>query len=140
MRRLLAVFSTTIAGMLIAAAPAHADGSTPDVHDLKIDSAALQGDGSVRVSGHLKCVDNYFVLVRVAQPDGRTTRANGASPGLLPCNRNGVFVVATNPATQSGGSFTRDDPVFVSVTACTDRPGRSAELRCDGESARLNLR
>jgi hypothetical protein len=140
MRRLLAVFSTIIAGMLLAAAPAFADGPNSDVRDLRIDSAVLQGDGSVRVSGHLRCDDNYFVVVRVAQPDGRTVRANGASPGLLPCNDNGVYVVSTNPATQTGGSFDGRERVFVSVTACTDRPGRSAELRCDSESARLNLR
>ena len=140
MHRLLAVFSITIAGMLIAAAPAHADGSDPDVRDIKIDSVVLQGDGSVRVSGHLKCVDNYFVVLRVAQPDGTTTRANGVSPGLLPCDSNDVFVVSTNPATQTGGSFNRDDPVFVAVTACTDNTGRSAELRCASATAKLDFR
>ena len=140
MRRLLAVFSITIAGLLIATAPAHADGSGPDVRDVKIDSAVLQGDGSVRVSGHLKCDDNYFVVVTVAQRDGRTTRANGASPGLLPCNSDDVFVVSTNPATTTGGSFDRNDPIFVSVTACTDNSGRSAELRCGGDSAKVELR
>jgi hypothetical protein len=139
MRRLLVVISTAIAGLLIAAVPAYADGSG-EVRDVRIDSAVLQGDGSVRVTGHLKCVDNYFVVVRVAQPDGRTTRANGSSPGLLPCNRDDVFVVSTNPATTTGGRFDRSDPVFVSVTACTENDGRSAELRCDGDSRRLDLR